>query len=273
LIIFTSDHGEMLYDRGMHQKSMPYDGASRIPFIVRYPAKAVMGSRSEAFVDLLDIMPTCLDVCGLAYPQGEYSLVGDSVFAEHPKRDRTRQISCFGVGPLRWVMNRDHRYKYAYYYNGGTEELYDMLEDPQEMDNLIGTDGMPKEAYARLKAGALDFEREWAPEGVVQGDSFTVAHGGTKTAGMHGNIQFHRMDRRSPEERGERFIEECEYAMQAAGNHGKKVDEVFNDPEYIDRFMKHWQPFGGKADALHRLFRGEPIDGMQSKRMGRGTQL
>jgi arylsulfatase len=263
LIIFTSDHGEMLYDRGLHQKSLPYEGSAHIPFVVRYPAKAAAGTVSDDFVDLLDILPTCLDVCGLPYPNSSYKPVGDSVFAESPSRSRDHQFSCYGTGINRWVMNRDQRYKYIYYYERGTEELFDMKEDPRELRNLIGTDSLPAEPYERLKRQTVEFERREAPE-MVTGDKLVVLEGKGRSpekGGMYGNNQFHLMDERKPNERGERYIQECEYAMQAPGNRGKKVTEVFNDTKYIERFMKEWRSFGGEADARSRLFNEDSAGG------------
>jgi hypothetical protein len=62
------------------------------------------------------------------------------------------------------------------------------------------------------------------------------------------------MDERGPRERAERFIKECEYAIAAEGNHGKKLTEVFNDTQYIRKFMKDWERFGGDFDPVPHLF-------------------
>jgi arylsulfatase A-like enzyme len=274
LIIFTSDHGEMLYDRGMHQKSLPYDGASRVPFIVRYPDRVEKGVRSEAFVDLMDILPTCLDVCGLEYKGTKYQLVGDSVLAEEPRRSRDYQINSTGVGTSRYIMCRNHTYKYVFYYNGGTEEFYDMANDPQELVNLIGTDRLPRDVYDDLKSRALAHESVWGPEGLVRDSRFAVLEGGRRVSAMHGNTQFHLMDERGPRERAERFVAECEYAIAAEGNHGKKLTEVFNDSAYIRRFEKEWERFGGDFDPVPHLFgkpSGEASDKAFDRASGRAT--
>ncbi|MCC2683211.1 MAG: sulfatase [Paenibacillaceae bacterium] len=262
LIIFTSDHGEMLYDRGMHQKSLPYEGSAHVPFIVRYPEKSGRGTKSDRFVDLIDIFPTCLDVCELSYPKSKYKLEGDSVFAEQPTRSRDHQFSCYDRGDSRWVMNRDHRYKYIYYYDHGTEELFDMVNDPGETRNLVGSPELPQADFERLKRQAVEFERRHAPAGMVEGDSFVAIKGKGRAiskAGMYGNTQFHLMDEvdATPRERGEKFIRECEHAIAVPGNFGRKLTEVFNDPSYIDSFMKAWSKFGGDADARSALFSSE----------------
>jgi hypothetical protein len=155
-------------------------------------------------------------------------------------------------------MNRDHRYKYIYYYNRGTEELFDMREDPQELINLIGTNKAPQDVVKRLKAGALAFEEKWGPEGMVQNGAFAVVPGTVRNGGvMHGNIQFHLIDEREPEERGEQFVRECEYAMTTPLNRGKQVNEIFNDPLYVTRLKDSWTTFAGESPAFTRLFQVE----------------
>lgn len=54
-------------------------------------------------------------------------------------RDRGQQISYFSLGTERRIMSRDHQYKLDYYFTRGTEEFYDMPEDPQELENLLRT--------------------------------------------------------------------------------------------------------------------------------------
>lgn len=255
LVIFASDHGDMLYDKGFFQKSLPYDGSARIPLIVRYPEKVKAGTVSEEFVDLLDVLPTCLDACDLSYPQARYELPGASLFSERSERDREHQICSFGEGENRWVMARDKHYKYVYFYNRGTEQLFDMESDPQELHNLIGTEREPKGVIDGLRRKAIDYERKWGPDGVIEGDSFVVLNGGyLRTGAKYGNVQFHMMDEREPRERGEQFIRECHAALQ--GDKDVKLNEICNESEYIERFLQSWRHFAGDLQPK-RLFKNE----------------
>ncbi|MFE5318306.1 sulfatase [Paenibacillus sp. NPDC056579] len=255
LVIFASDHGDMLYDKGFFQKSLPYDGSVRIPFIVRYPEKVKAGTSSEAFVDLLDIMPTCLDACGLAYPDSPYELPGESLFALHPRRNRELQTSSFGEGKNRWVMVRERQYKYVYFYNKGTEQLYDLENDPQELHNLIGTGKEPEWVIARLKNEAIRYEERWGPENAIRENNFLAVDGqGIRTGAKYGNIQFHTMDERGPSERGEQYIRECRWALQ--GENGIQLNEICNEPEYVEKFLRAWEAFAkDKELAVRELFK------------------
>lgn len=167
LIIFTSDHGEMLGDYGSWLKALPYDSAARIPFILRYPPCMAPGTAREDFVDLNDIPPTVLDVTGIPYP-GPYTLPGGSLFCEH--KDRTCQYIEHGDGVGRFITLMDSRYKFTYYYGGGTEALFDCAEDPHETVDLLQTrpdDRDVRQARDRLAARLLEIEARWGLQNYV----------------------------------------------------------------------------------------------------------
>ena len=260
LIIFTSDHGEMLYDKGYFSKEVPYDSAARIPFIVRYPARFEQGAIKEEFVDLLDILPTCLDVCGLMYNGEKFNLPGESLCGEKKERDREHQICCSGTGTRRWLMSRSKQYKYTYYYNQGIEEFFDMINDPGETVNLIETGDYPKEEYRKLKRKAMQFEKEWGPEDVIIHDEFKVVSGQPFHPSIHGkfhlwsNMDMQYFDDRSNKERGAEFIREIEHALANEEHSGVKLNEVFNDPLWRQNFMEHWEKFGTGKEILKKLF-------------------
>lgn len=173
LIIFTSDHGELLGDYGTFQKFLPYDGSSRIPFIIRYPKKYRGGETDSRFVDLNDILPTVLDAAGVAYPNPEI-LPGESLLKENGFKNRNIQYVEYGHGNRRWVSLRNQRYKYTYYYGGGHEELFDMLQDPDETRNLLFDHPDPDTEAAKneLKEHLLAMEARYGLPGYVKNGQF-----------------------------------------------------------------------------------------------------
>ncbi len=138
LVIFTSDHGDMLCERGMVQKRVFYEWSSRVPLIFRFPDGHGAGQRVNAPVNLIDILPTLLDVA--EYPEADRlpldgkSLLefgGDSVregvhtFSEY--HSQGSHAPCF--------MVREGHYKYVYIH-GYESQLFDMEKDPGEWHNL-----------------------------------------------------------------------------------------------------------------------------------------
>ena len=175
VIIFASDHGEMLQDKGFYQKTLPYDSCCRIPLIIRYPEKFKTGTVREEFADLLDIFPTLLDLAGLSLDyKKSYKgarLDGESLLSNASAKRRI-QFAHTCTGRYRWVMTRDERYKYIYYFAGGHEYLIDLQNDPAEQNNLIGTPDCPHDVYRKLKTEAIRREQEAGPDGTVRDGEF-----------------------------------------------------------------------------------------------------
>jgi len=172
MIIFTTDHGEMLGDYDCYQKFLPYDSCSKIPMIIRYPKVFEKGSKNEAFADLSDIYPTVLDVTGLDYT-GKHTLIGESLMATEKKKRRDVQYYSYSVGSRRWCCIRNKQFKYIYHYGGGEEFLFDMINDPNEGNNLLWGDISPKVSKIRdaLKPILIDYEkRQWQAEYTTDND-------------------------------------------------------------------------------------------------------
>lgn len=167
LVIYTSDHGEMLGDLRLRTKELPYDSSSRIPFIVRYPGAVTAGKRSDEFVDLNDILPTALDGAGIdigaaANAHGIESFPGDSLIHPRGARDRSGQYAEYSDKANRWIMYRDRRWKYIYFFGDGSEEFYDMETDAHETHSLAESENPEhRTAFAKLKAKALEHETRW----------------------------------------------------------------------------------------------------------------
>ena len=109
LVIFTSDHGEMLGDHHLFRKTWPYESSARIPFLVRAPAswKLEGGLQPTAPVGLQDVMPTLLDAAGVAVPgvvhrpqPAARAAWGDRRRARGPPRRALRLLRLRGGQPL-----------------------------------------------------------------------------------------------------------------------------------------------------------------------------
>ncbi len=263
LIIFTSDHGEMLQDKGFYSKELPYEGSVRIPMLIHYPNNEKAGEVCEDFVDLFDIFPTCLDVCGLKYPEGHGNLQGESLYRSSGGKDRSYQTSATGAGGAgcgtpsgfggRWVMSRNKRYKYVYYYHKGTEELYDMAADPSELRDLISAGDYPKEAYRELKDKAISYERQCGPEGLIQNDAFIEMDCGEYEPFVNSKFplwclyHMQKFDEREPGARGEQFLKEIQYALARPELSGIALEDVFCDPDWMKEFIRVWKVYGGSS--------------------------
>ncbi len=168
LVLFTSDHGELLGDYGLYQKWLPYDACTRVPFIMRFPGRVEGGAVRDEFIDLMDILPTALDAAEVAHPQPE-ALPGASLLTTEPARARTAQFTEYSFDNRRWISLRTADYKYNYYYGGGAEELFDLRRDPEETTNLLAQ-GVPEKwatVRAALRRRLTEHEQQWGLPGYV----------------------------------------------------------------------------------------------------------
>ncbi|MCP4404289.1 MAG: sulfatase-like hydrolase/transferase [bacterium] len=140
LIIYCSDHGEMLGQHGLWHKMQAYEEALRVPLIMSAPWMQG-GIRSNALTSLIDIPSTILGAAGIEPPDDYEGLDLTHVFEDGPTSGRKYLFSeqkPLGEfhGEVDWRMVTDNRYKYIWN-NGDRAEFYDLEIDPFECVNLI----------------------------------------------------------------------------------------------------------------------------------------
>ena len=160
LVVFTSDHGDMLAERAMVQKRCFYEWSARIPLIVRHPDGRGAGSVVAAPVSLLDLAPTILDLagCGERLPMDGGDLLeprGVVLSEYHVEKVRA---PCF--------MARRGRWKYIYIHEHG-EQLFDLAADPGEWENLA-----PHPEAEELRRLILD---QFDPDAIARDGADSVA--------------------------------------------------------------------------------------------------
>ncbi|MCI9888045.1 arylsulfatase [Micrococcales bacterium 31B] len=148
IVLFTADHGEMLGDHDLTQKGLPYEGSARVPFVLVDP-RYTQPTHSRELVDLADVMPTLLDLAGLPVPEScdGRSLArvvrgGTGVGSRVDSREFLRgEHEAWGF-QIHFI--RDHRFKYVLLAGPGTEQLFDLHDDPDETTCLLRAPGGPE---------------------------------------------------------------------------------------------------------------------------------
>lgn len=171
LIVYTTDHGDQLGERGLWWKHTLYEDSVRVPLILRWPERLPRGERRAQVTDLLDVAATMIDAMGgPALPHGRgRSLLPlaadaraswiDEVFCEH----------CTDVVPA-WTggratqqrMIRSEQWKLIYTH-GEPSQLFDLAADPDERNDLAN-DARHASTRERLTRRVLE---GWDPEQVA----------------------------------------------------------------------------------------------------------
>jgi arylsulfatase A-like enzyme len=146
IVLFSSDHGNMLGSQGKYLKRKPWEESIRVPGVLRYPRWVRGGQQKNTLFSHVDFAPTLLSLCGINVPadmQGtDLSKVVLGKTDEGPESAFFQIFGPFhGGGVLHaWRGVRTERYMYA---RRQTQPwvLYDLKNDPYEMHNLVDDPG------------------------------------------------------------------------------------------------------------------------------------
>ena len=159
LVIFTTDHGDMVGAHGCIGKSIQgfYDDLVRIPLLMRLPGVIKPGTVVRKHVSQIDVMPTILDFAGQPAPE---KINGKSLRPLIEGREVPWRDYAFCQRADRLFMIRTERWKYVFGAKPRVVALYDMKADPQEDHNLADDPQhaedvrmMHRRLLAEMKAG------------------------------------------------------------------------------------------------------------------------
>ncbi|MFT4688974.1 MAG: arylsulfatase A-like enzyme [Limisphaerales bacterium] len=201
IVVYTSDHGDMLHSHGFMKKQQPWDESLRVPFLVRWPAGMGRKKRETAArIDTPDIMPTLLGLCG----EGERipdavegrDLSGVIRGSERPDLDYAPIMTCpapfgqwsrarggreyRGVRTCRWTYCKDLK---------GPWLLYDNEADPFQKRNLAGVSAHAKkqrELEDLLRSRLQETGDEFLP-----GDEY-IRRSGYVISERSGTVDYHK---------------------------------------------------------------------------------
>ena len=184
IVVFTSDHGEMLASQSRYNKMVPYTEAVDVPLIVRWSGHIQPGAKSDALYSPMDHFPTLATLCGLPVP----SIVNGMDLSPHvlgrkgPEHEAALMMNYVshwdfpesGTEWPEWRGVRTKQFTYVRWLNGA-EELYDNIADPYQMRNLFDGRRAPDE-MARMRSRIKDLLHEahdTFPPGTAYAEWFT----------------------------------------------------------------------------------------------------
>jgi arylsulfatase A-like enzyme len=142
IVVFTSDHGNMLGSQGAILKRKPWEESIGVPGIIRYPAKVSAGRKSSALISHVDLGPTLLSLCQIPIPANiQGADLSEVVLGTKEAGPDSAYFQIFGPyhgdeTPFAWRGVRTDRYMYARS-ESGPWLLYNLDNDPYELRNLV----------------------------------------------------------------------------------------------------------------------------------------
>jgi iduronate 2-sulfatase len=167
IVLFVSDHGYHVGDRGQWMKQTLFERSTRAPLLIAGPGVTARGAASPRVVEFLDIYPTLAALAGLAPPTGLHGrslvpLLTDALAPwDHPAVSQVRRGTL--PGTFMGYTIRTARWRYTEW-DGGTRgaELYDVEVDPDELRNLAG-EASQRETVTTLRLRLQQLITDGAP--------------------------------------------------------------------------------------------------------------
>jgi len=169
IILFTSDHGDMLGNHHQWAKRLFYEESANVPMIlVGLPDDARVGHhRTDGrLVGWQDVMPTLLDLAGITPPD---TVDGISMIGEERREVLLGEVNEDATASR---MMHNGRYKLIYYPVGNRRQLFDLEEDPHEMNDLSASSehaAMLQDLSSRLVAEFYGSDSDWVKDGALAG--------------------------------------------------------------------------------------------------------
>lgn len=170
IILFLSDHGEMLFDHGLFRKVQPFQGSIRIPFLVRVGKNLTSSSQvpvCEDLVELRDVLPTLLCAAGAPSPgfTDGLNLVPALFNDPHPVREYLHGEHSGGQISNHYIVTQKD--KYIWYSQTGKELYFRLQSDKNELHNKMGDESAKERAHMlkELLIGELEGREEGYSDG------------------------------------------------------------------------------------------------------------
>jgi arylsulfatase len=192
IILLCADHGDMLGDHGLYAKRLMYEGSANVPMILvgrAGCARVGVDRVDDRLVGMRDIMPTLLDLAGVAVPATCEGLP----MTGQAKRETFYGESLSGAKATRMI--HDGRHKLVWYPVGNLVQLFDLDEDPRELRDLSRAAAyadVRRRLEAALAAELYGGDERWAEAGRLVGEPDDGSMRMAPNRGLSGQRGYHQ---------------------------------------------------------------------------------
>lgn len=158
IVVFTSDHGDLLSEHGKLNKGLPYEMSARVAFLLRYPDGVNAEKKIENIFTMADFTPTILGLMDVDHSSNSFhGIDASNDFISDKKIIADDRVVYITNANKRWVTAVDTRYKLVLS-PSDKPWLFDLEKDPDELVNFYNNpaykkiaDSMTKELYAQME--------------------------------------------------------------------------------------------------------------------------
>ena len=162
IIIFTSDHGDMCFEHGKHNKGIPQEASAKIPFAIHYPARIKKRTVINEAMGCVDFMPTILKLMSVRSPGTEEGRDCSQLFLKGRPPAGWDDIAFFratGDDDTNWVAAVTKQHKIVYK-KGDQPWLYDLKNDPDELTNFYN-DKKYAAVVKKMSAALIEYGKKY----------------------------------------------------------------------------------------------------------------
>ncbi len=207
IVVFTSDHGDMIGSQGYKAKRWPYEESARVPFLVRYPKKIPAGRIIVDPFGSPDIYPTLAGLAGVTAPQNLDGMDFSALFrnqTQTPPRDYVYMEMAYAYVP--WPGWRAYRTKDTMYARISDRPwlMYNLAKDPWQTNNLVTADtNAVQKADTRLAEMMKKYGDSWTAS-VTTGDIKSWLPGGPKQQTQNLGVPYPGEQKPTAQQRGQK---------------------------------------------------------------------
>ncbi len=177
IIIFMSDHGDMLGEHKRDEKGVPFEASAKVPFIIRYPSSLKEGAIVNEAISNVDFKPTLMALLGITSPIITEGKDVSSLFIKNATPNVSNIAFIRGTGNTKkstehWVGAVTDRYKIVYSIDS-EPWLFDLELDPNEITNYYNTasyEDIKKELATKLKEYGDTYGEPWLEDDKIKSE-------------------------------------------------------------------------------------------------------
>lgn len=163
IVVVVGDHGYLLGEHGLWEKSMLFEPAARMPLLIRVPNVTVPGAVCSQIVEFVDLFPTLAELCQVKVP-GNLEGLSFVPLLHHP--NQAGKQAAFTVQKSGKVLGRSvrtQRWRYTQWGSQAAAELYDEQNDPDEFINLAAKPAYASQVQEMRRLLQAGWRSAWPP--------------------------------------------------------------------------------------------------------------